>query len=224
MSWINRGFCYIGLNEDDGTLHRPIPTDAPSQCCWPSDCDMEVGKTYQFQEVMKDVDTEYPHKNDDFLVKSDEVNKVERVQTRSLFQQLKFLSQPTLVSLFGQNVVINPNTHSVYVNEGEMCASYGILRIERSSVNFENQYNKDLLIVRDNDGCLMKLSWTSVEQVQKIEAQMARTAPGDEVLVFIGLGRGFSPQGKFNPPRCYALGLGVFFDTSGPSPSKKRRN
>ena len=128
MPLIIRGFCYIGLNEADGRLHRPIHTDAPSQCCWPSDCDMEVGKTYQFQEVLEDVETEYPHKNDDFLVKSDEVNEVQSDSTRSLYQQLHFLSQPTLVSLFGQNVVVDPNSHKVYVNEGEKCASYGILR------------------------------------------------------------------------------------------------
>merc|ERR1712110_359870 len=67
------GFCYIGLNLEEGRFYRPICRDAPQSCCWPRSESFKIGQFYGFKQVFRDPNTRYPHKNDDLLVSANDI-------------------------------------------------------------------------------------------------------------------------------------------------------
>jgi hypothetical protein len=114
-------------------------------------------------------------------------------------------------------ITINKKDTTKYVTEGVECPSYGILRSKVCNVEFHQMGKKkfeQFLKVKDGEGKSIKLTWTSlddfndIKEIEKIE----EISPNKEVLIFVGLGRGWTGFGKWTEnPRCYCLALGIFF-------------
>ena len=86
------GHCYLCLSQEDKMIyrcvnifvtsslilikitifyfmtHRPISKETPGECYWSTDRSMEVGSFYEFNSVLYEASTNYPHKNEDLLV------------------------------------------------------------------------------------------------------------------------------------------------------------
>uniref|UniRef100_A0A7M5UXT8 Dual OB-containing domain-containing protein n=1 Tax=Clytia hemisphaerica TaxID=252671 RepID=A0A7M5UXT8_9CNID len=203
---MNKGFCYIGLDNENGEFFRPIYRQSPKKCCWEDE--FVIGQYYDFT-LNVDVEriTKFPHQNEDLTVKNSPEEDYSRANI-NLFGTLEPYSKNDLQLLFGGLAEVTQSTRKVWVEEGTVCPSFEVFKCYGRDLQFISSDTK-LRIQTDVQDFI--LSWTSSDY---IEDEVLTRNHEIEVLVLIGLGRGFR-KGRENWPRkrCYALALGLYFRT-----------
>ena len=222
---MNKGFCCIGLNLEEGRFYRPIYQDAPHKCCWPQDEPLEVGHFYGFKKKLQDPATQYPHKNDDILV-SQKVDKpygdgFMELDHPGVFEKLEEKAKTNFFSLWNGKAIHDSKTKKVYIREGQNCPSYGVLKVKMSLLKFIRKEGKNgsIMVLLDDKGTIIKLPWTSMDSpLNDIEYMIKDQLKIKDsiVLIFVGLGRGYNgkPFHQWQENRCYSIALGIFTEQS----------
>ena len=206
---MNKGFCYIGLEPDEPCLYRPIYRKQPKTCCWPQNKEMMVGVCYEFEEVFRLPKTELPHCNEDILVR--ESVKLGDFDTGQIYENLLPLAETSLFDIFPQEHIGWFKNGGAYVHEGTDCPSVGVLKIDDlSDIEFDSatKTSKELLKITVSDNTSVNLRWTSTEPLSS-KRDMVLQSPEKELLVIIGLGRGFNGNGKWETNRCSLLAVNM---------------
>ncbi|VDI39624.1 Hypothetical predicted protein [Mytilus galloprovincialis] len=198
---MNNGYCYLGFDEGNGRLFRPIISTMAGTCCWPSRRDFYLKKSYRFHVTLNPDDhnvdflTPYPHCNEDMVVAS-----VVTEEKTAPFTAQVLLSRANL----DINEVFSDIKEKRYLNETADSPSAGILKCSSKNISryFNNHYGKHRYLIRLPSGDYdLPITGINTVEIPKVEK---------EVVVVLGLGRPYNREGSFNPARFYILVLGLF--------------
>ena len=201
-TYMSRGHCYIGFDENQGKLLRPLYKTATNACCWHGKGQsFNVGKSYKFKLLRHpnddgDPPTPLPHSNEDTVVEECE-DYAETNETASDFLSgLRAVARTEINAIFSQVlprkfVTAKTNTNSV-----------GILRCKEGDIDiFQNHYGKNRCSIRNQ---VRDIPLTALEYDKPVASGIR------DALVVLGLGRPWNNDGKCNPARCYLLVVGIF--------------
>ena len=175
---------------------------------------MEIGQYYGFNQTFRNPDTNYPHQNDDLVVK--EQFKKGKSDTHEnwvqMFKSLEPFSKNSLYELFATDRLEVENDGRVYVPEGTNCNSFGILRIQikSSNLNVETKTfgKKPRLRFKDGNETFINLSYTG-DWILTQECFDVQT----DILMIIGFGRPWEGNKKIPFPikRCDLIAVGIVY-------------
>ncbi len=155
----------------------------------------------------------FPHETEDTQL-SDDFQLLERVSEPALFSILAPHVDGSIDELFGGNV-----QDGRYVIDGTRCRSLGSLLVSAASANIEiNEFGKLRFSFEDRTRREYDLPVTDLRVADGpggFAATRSRLAGAREqksqILLRIGLVRGFDRQGQWNPKRCYLQVNGIIF-------------
>ena len=224
------GDCFMGFSLEHKGFYRPIYKESPGRSCWPRSEEMKVAGYYGFKGHYENTEhfngglvfnsySEFPHKINDLVV--DPIVKPGNCDILDnlldLYDLLKPYSMIKVEDIFCSAKIICTSTGRCYINEGSKCASFGILRINLSLLEFniENENKKPRLCFSDTiTNQRYNLSWTSHESLsdKKDRArEICKSFMDDEALLLIGLGRGWRGKGEMllSQRKCFLLAIGL---------------
>ena len=204
---MNQGYCYMGIDSQD-RLFRPIFNTGQGQCCWPYQKFFEVGDRVKFRvlrhpntnlDQQENNLTNYPHATEDTVVSQD-TKVIGKFDKSKLYSRLYNKAKPDVDQIFG------PLFDRKYVNEDKRCCSAGLLRCKEKDLQYEIGYNgKRRLVIDIPNKPSYNFPFTSLDEGDRRISNSNRN-----VVVLLGLGRGFDAGGRFNRKRCYVLTLNFF--------------
>ena len=211
-SRMNKGNCYIGLSLEKQKLYRPIFSETESQCCWPkqSSSSMEVGGFYGFQHIYRHPKTEFPHNNDDLIVKrhyedaksNTKLDTIEgHLEKALIFDKLLPLAKHTVSDIFGKGNFVKKSNGKCYTKPGVDCNSIGVLNV-KTFKTYEDFDGKRLVEFTDKTGQTFVAKWTGEENINSTLELFSHK------LLILGLGR---PWSKDDPiKKCWMMAIGLF--------------
>ena len=211
-------------------FYRPIYKESPGRSCWPRSEEIKIAGYYGFKVHYAKIEhfndglvfnsySDFPHRINDLVV--DPTVKPGNCDTLDnildLYNLLYPHSKMKLEDIFSSAKIICTSTGRCYIYEGSQCASFGILRINFSSLQFniENENQKPRLCFSDTTtNQRYNLSWTSHESLsdKKDRArEISKRSMDDEALLLIGLGRGWRGKGEMllSQRKCFLLAIGL---------------
>ena len=224
------GDCFMGFSLEHKGFYRPIYKESPGRSCWPRSEEIRIAGYYGFKVHYENFEhfndglvfnscSEFPHRINDLvvepIVKPGNCDTLDNIL--DLYDILNPYSKMKLEEIFSSAKISCTSTGRCYVYEGSQCASFGILRINLSSLEFniENENKKPRLCFFDTTrNQRYNLSWTSHESLsdKKDRArEISKSFMDDEALLLIGLGRGWRGKGEIllSQRRCFLLALGL---------------
>jgi|GEM_PF-2048357 len=158
----------------------------------------------------------YPHRNEDRILR-DTLIVLETWTPAELYAALCDTAKNSILQIFVQR----PRENRYYI-EGTQCPSLGCLKIARRRVLFQHRNNRLRLNFEDNDGTAYSLPVTCnqlrslydhehiPEGIQKANARLQSVPRDEDILIRIGLTRGYAgANGEFDPRRCFIQVNGI---------------
>jgi len=219
---IKNGFCVMGYNDLENKFYRPIYGE---DCSWPWSTGFQIGKIYDFLTMAENpaAETSLPHRTEDILVSGYCTVTQAREQTMlsNRYRHFCEIAKTTVREIFSPATLQGYNN---FIEEGQDCASVGLLRIHNSRLEFVSVLEKTRIMLKDEDEIEYSLPWKStggegISGIQSVDdAQLVPVVPRedyDHVFVLIGLARGWRGEEKtkgnfeFDVPRCYLMALSI---------------
>jgi hypothetical protein len=233
-SW-NEGLCYLGYDQSSGKILRPVVS--PNHCTpedsgimpWGEGDDFQVGAYYTFKlpkflniHDATNYSVSLPHRRDDLLVLEDDVigpmlpwiEPLEPHESRTyatsfktvspLYRQLRPLAEDNIEDVFG----LHFNFCERYIKKGTDCPSVGVFRCWKSKLDWCSNDKPRIMIHGDvpQENRFLPLTAPNAE---KYEDFINSGGEDESVLLILSLGRPFTANFKFAPPRCYLLVVGL---------------
>ena len=206
------GNCYIGLSLEEQKLYRPIFSEAENDCCWPKQSTMEIGGFYGFEHIYRHPETDFPHKNDDLIVRRHyeeaksnmQLNTFEeRLEKISIYSKLLPLAKYTVSEIFDTDDFVKQSNGKWYTYEGVNCNSIGVLKVQNYMM-YENGYGKTMVDFQDKTGQSFTAAWTGETALRILEGFF------NDYLLILGLGRPWKVSPSDPRRECWMLAVGLF--------------
>lgn len=101
---MNKGFCYLGLDESTGRIFRPIFNTDSQKCNWPKNEQLEFGMLYIFSVVANPDEKKYftplPHCNEDMIVNGFTFLEPQVTCMNSVYQSLLQVAKSDVCDVF----------------------------------------------------------------------------------------------------------------------------
>lgn len=200
---MNNGYCYIGYDEGNKRLLRPIFRTQTGQCCWPNARNFEIFNSYAFN-VLHHPDipavgyppTPLPHQRDDLLV----IEEMRPLSSMHPFSPslLEDIAQTQICDLFPVDLIKD----NKFIYEGADCPSVGLLLTSEKNVRLNvNIFDKKRLYVPGGYDF----------PVTGLQFDQPKGDGNRRALVLLGLGRPWpGKNNEYHPARCYILVLNLF--------------
>jgi hypothetical protein len=156
----------------------------------------------------------FPHETEDTQL-SDPFEMLDLVAETELFAYLAPMVDGSIDDMFSGNV-----EEGRYVEDETHCRSLGSILVPAATTDIGlDGFGKMRLSFRENSGVAYTLPITDLRVADDEDsgftatrARIARTRKkGADLLLRVGLARGFDADGKWNPKRCYVQVNGIIF-------------
>ncbi|VDH97555.1 Hypothetical predicted protein [Mytilus galloprovincialis] len=195
---MNKGICYLGLEESTNCIYRPIFNIFNQQCCWPINKQLILGKLYKFDVIAYPNPTTYftpfPHRKEDMIV-SGFVCCGLPIPT-PVYPSLSHLAKKDIKDIF------KDIKKKRYVYENTKCSSVGILR-SCAFIQFNEFKKKNYCKIL----CKSGVYFLPITAMTYDNIGISYT----DALIVLGLGRPYRGKtDEYDPARCYLIVVGIY--------------
>lgn len=196
-------FSYIGYDQEDDCLVRPIYRTGKYSCCWKKEFNWEVKRWYSFEALRKQNITAHPHQLEDVVVSRNAIRG--ELYEVDLIRKLIPHCKSSIEEAYGDSLC-EENAKN-FVEESAECPSVALVRVLKDSFKFytDRFTNKIRLKIGKYKYSITMTDKTSVMANQK------KNHPEEEVILITGLLSPFSgsENNSYDPRRCYVTIIGI---------------